>query len=275
MVEMNQAMVGQEEIRKWQRDYEENGFLVVENAVEPELVERMRAVMDRIERDFTADTLPPTLKRNIATERSRTRHQRTGQVDSDVISNVMELPLFDPLFKNLIVHPRVLDILEALFETPEFAFHNYKCICKMPGNNAPFAWHRDLPYLQHTSPDLITCMLCLDEMTVENGATVVCPGTHRIPHEDVKPGDTDMDESEVPEPRVPVVCPAGSAVLFHVSLIHGGGPNLSAAKRRNAISIWSAPGAYPTTPNRYAYQGVMPRSKDPMRQRQIEMTFTP
>ncbi|MES2462569.1 MAG: phytanoyl-CoA dioxygenase family protein, partial [Armatimonadota bacterium] len=196
------SSAGSEEARKWRQDYEENGYLVVENALDLETVGQLREAMDRNERGFTDDTLPASLRRNIATERSRTRHQRTGQVESDAISNVMELPLFDPVFKNLIIHPRVLDILETLFATPEFTFHNYKCICKMPGNQAPFAWHRDLPYLQHTSPDLITCMLCLDDMTVENGATVVCPGTHRIPHDDVKPGDTDMDESEVPNPRV-------------------------------------------------------------------------
>ena len=258
---------------RWRRDYTENGYLVVPDALEPELTARLRDVMDRIEREFAAETLPDALRRNVHTERSRTRTQRTGQVDSDVISNVMELPLFDPVFKNLIVHDRVLDILQALFETPEFAFHNYKCICKMPGNNAPFAWHRDLPYLQHTRPDLITCMLCLDDMTLENGATVVCPGTHRIPHEQVKDTDTDIDEAEVPHPRVAVVCPAGSAVLFHVNLIHGGGPNESHAKRRNAISIWSAPGAYPTTPARYAFQGVMPRSREAARQKQMQMTF--
>ena len=260
---------------KWRTEYERDGYLVVENAVEPELIAQMRTVMDRIENDFTAGTLPGHLRRTVMTERSRTQHQRTGQVDSDVISNVMELPLFDPVFRDLIVHPRVLDILEALFATPEFSFHNYKCICKMPGNNAPFAWHRDLPYLQHTSPDLITCMLCLDGMTVENGATVVCPGTHRISAADVKDSDRDMDEAEIPHPRVTVVCPAGSAVLFHVNLIHGGGPNQSSARRRNAISIWSAPGAYPTTPHRYAYQGVMPRSRDPKRREQIARTFPP
>ena len=270
---MSQTEAPGAEAPQWRRDYAENGFLVVENALEPELAAQMREVMDRIERDFAAGTLPPDLRRNVFTERSRTQHQRTGQVDSDVISNVMELPLFDPVFRDLIVHPRVLDILEVLFATPEFAFHNYKCICKMPGNNAPFAWHRDLPYLQHTSPDLITCMLCLDAMTVENGSTVVCPGTHRIPHEAVKDSDTDMDEADVPFPRVAVVCPAGSAVLFHVNLIHGGGPNLSDTRRRNAISIWSAPGAYPTTPSRYVYQGVMPRSPDPQRRKQIKMTF--
>ena len=265
--------MSESEAQRWRQEYERDGYLVVENAVEPDLVVQMRAVMDRIESDFAAETLPDALRRWVMTERSRTRHQRTGQVDSDVISNVMELPLFDPLFKDLIVHPRVLDILEALFATGEFSFHNYKCICKMPRNNAPFAWHRDLPYLQHTSPDLITCMLCLDDMTVENGATVVCPGTHRIPHADVRDSDRDMDEAQIPHPRAAVVCAAGSAVLFHVNLIHGGGPNESAAKRRNAISIWSAPGAYPTTPHRYAYQGVMPRSRDPQRQKQIALTF--
>ena len=82
-----------------------------------------------------------------------------------------------------------------------------------------------------------------------------------------------MDEVEVPANRVSVTCPAGSAVLFHVNLVHGGGPNLSQSKRRNVIGIWSGPGSYPTTPHRFAYHDVMPRSIDPMRQKQIQMTF--
>lgn len=257
----------------WRRQYEETGYLLVENAVEPEMLQRMRNAVENIEEGFAAGTLAPSLRRFISTERDRTKHQRIGEVDSDAIHNIMEAPLFDPVFRDLIVYPRVLDILEALFATPEFAFHNYKCICKMPGSKAPFQWHRDLPYLQHTSPNLITCMLCLDPMTEENGATVVCPGTHRIPHEEVQRGDVDMAEADVPAERVTLTCPAGSAVLFHVSLIHGGGPNISASKRRNVISIWSGPGAYPTTAARYAYQSVMPRSADPMRQKQTEMTF--
>lgn len=261
------------EPEKWRSDYDETGYLVVENAVEPALLEEMRAAIDRIEKSFYDNTLSQGLRRFVSTERDRTKHQRIGEVDSDTIHNIMEVPLFDPVFKNLIVYPRVLDILEALFGTSEFAFHNYKCICKMPGSKAPFQWHRDLPYLQHTSPNLITCMLCLDPMTEENGATVVCPGSHRIPHEQVKSGDTDMPESEVPENRVTVTCPAGSAVLFHTSIVHGGGPNRTNTKRRNVISIWSGPDAHPTTGARYAYMGVMPRSQDPSRQKQTAMTF--
>lgn len=257
----------------WRQSYAEAGYLVVENAVDPQLLQQMREAIERIEHEHAEDKLPEGLRRWVSSERHRTRQQRIGEVDSDAISVLMELPLFTRIFADLIIYPRVLDILEALFESTEFAFHNYKCIFKMPGSQAPFAWHRDLPYLQHTTPNLITCMLCLDDMTEENGATVVCPGSHLIPHEEVKASDTDMDEAEVPANRVSVICPAGSAVLFHVNLVHGGGPNLSQSKRRNVIGIWSGPGCYPTTPYRFAYHDLMPRSGDPMRQMQIQMSF--
>lgn len=258
---------------EWRARYERDGYLVVEDAVEPSLLAALRDGLEEIEAAFKAGTLPGSLARHISRERDRTRGSLAGQVDSDAISNIMELPLFAPVFRDLIAYPRVLDVLEALFGTPEFHFHNYKCICKMPGNEAPFAWHRDLPYLLHTSPNLITCMLCVDPMTAENGATVVCPGTHRVASEDVRDADRDMPESEVPAQRVTVECPAGSAVLFHVNLIHGGGPNRSTQKRRNVIGIWAGPDAHPTTPARYAYHGVMPRSADPARRQQIRMTF--
>ncbi|MBV9470330.1 MAG: phytanoyl-CoA dioxygenase family protein [Abitibacteriaceae bacterium] len=257
----------------WRQQYDETGYLVVENAVEPGLLQQMREALERIECAVAEDTLSPNLRRWISLERDRAKWVQDVQSDSNAISNIMELPLFGAVFQQLIVYPRVLDILEALFQSTEFAFHNYKCICKMPGGNAAFQWHRDLPYLQHTSPNLLTCMLCIDPMTAENGATVVCPGSHRIPHDEVKDSDTDMPASQVPENRVTVTCPAGSAVVFHVNLIHGGPPNQTQSKRRNVIGIWSGPDAYPTNPHRYVYQGVMPRSTDPIRQKQIQMTF--
>lgn len=261
------------EPEKWLHDYAETGYLVVENVVEPTLLEALRQALEAIEAGVANETLPPSLRSHVVLERDRTRHLHTGVVDSDAISLIMELPLFAPVFRDLILYPRVLDILETLFGSSEFAFHNYKAVYKMPGGAAPFQWHRDLPYLHHTSPNLLTCMLCLDPMTRENGATVMCPGTHRIPYAQVKESDADIPESEVPSPRVTIECPAGSAVLFHVNNIHGGGPNLSQTKRRNIIGIWVGPNCYPTTGNRYAYEFVMPRSQDEQRQRQSKLTF--
>jgi ectoine hydroxylase-related dioxygenase (phytanoyl-CoA dioxygenase family) len=207
----------------WRQRYEESGYLVVENAVDPGLLGEIRDALERIERAVAEDTLSPNLRRWITLERDRI-DRYTDRVASTTISNIMEVPLFDPVFRDVIIYPPVLDILEVLFGSTEFSFHNYKCICKMPGGEAPFQWHRDLPYLEHTSPNLITCMLCIDPMTAENGATVVCPGSHRIPYADVQPDDMDMPEAAVPVKRVTVECPAGSAVLFHINLVHGVAP---------------------------------------------------
>jgi ectoine hydroxylase-related dioxygenase (phytanoyl-CoA dioxygenase family) len=256
----------------WQADYRESGYLVVENVIEPDILREMRAELDRIEQRFAAGELPPSLASYITTDANRSRVYGVGQGGS-TISNIMELAMFAPVFRDSILNPRMLDVLEAIFESSEFAFHNLKAICKMPHNDTPFQWHRDLPYLKHTTSNLITCMLCVDDMTVANGATVVCPGTHRLADEDVADSDRNIPEAEVPQPRVTVECPAGSAVLFHVNIIHGGGPNHSETKRRNAISIWGGPGCLPITRERYAYEFLKPRSADPMYQKQIDMTF--
>ncbi|MBI3941586.1 MAG: phytanoyl-CoA dioxygenase family protein, partial [Chloroflexi bacterium] len=226
---MHNDTTWQPDISGWRQRYEESGYLLVENVVDGGTLDRLRAGLERIERQVAEGSLPENLRRWISLERDRTRSLRAGQVDTGTISNIMELPLFDAVFADFITYPRVLDILEALFGTAEFSFHNYKAICKMPGGQAPFQWHRDLPFLRHTTPNLITCMLCVDPMTAENGATVVCPGSHRIPYDMVQDSDRDMAEEEVPAGRVTVTCPAGSAVLFHVNLVHGGGPNLSQA----------------------------------------------
>ena len=262
---------------RWLADYERDGYLVVEDCLDPAARATLRRAVERITAD--PDHLPPRLKQFLDFERdyvARNPHYNElapPQV-GNALRNIMELPLFEPALADLILYPPLLDVLETLFGTPEFHFHNYKCIVRAPRVSSRFCWHRDWPYLVHTSPNLLTAMLCLDDMTAENGATVVLPGTHRIAPEDVPLTDTDMPPERLPDvPHVMVTCPAGSAVLFHVCIIHGGGPNRSAAPRRNVIGIWGGPDTHPITGDRYAYQGLMPRSRDPARQRQVRMTF--
>jgi ectoine hydroxylase-related dioxygenase (phytanoyl-CoA dioxygenase family) len=197
-----------------------------------------------------------------------------GQI-GNALRNVMELPLMDPAFADFILYEPVLDIVQAVLDTTEFSFHNYKCVVKAPHVSSRFRWHRDLPYLEHSTPNLVTAIVCLDPMTQQNGATVVLPGTHRVPHEQVTDADGDIPDDKLPAgvPHVTVCCPAGSVVLFHVNIIHGGAANRSPIPRRNVIGIWAGPDTYPVTAARYAYQDLMPRSTDPARQRQVAMSF--
>ncbi len=267
----------QHEPERWQADYDRHGYLVVEDCLGPSTLAALRQGIERITAD--PDGLPPHLKRHLDFERDYVRrnphyNELSAEQMGNALRNIMELPLFDPVFADLILYPPLLDVLQALFRSPEFHFHNYKCVVKAPKVSSRFCWHRDLPYLQHSSPNLLTAMLCLDDMTAQNGATVVLPGTHRIPHEQVAASDTDIPEDRLPDlPRITVTCPAGSAALFHVNIIHGGGANRSDRPRRNVIGIWAGPGAYPVTAARYSFQGLMPRSTDPARQRQMRMTF--
>lgn len=263
---------------KWKSDYERDGFLVVENLLDEPTLANLRSGIEKITAD--PDALPSHLRRHVQMERDYVREQPQYNVKSaaevgNAVRNIMELPLFDPLFAEMICYEPLLDVLETLFESPEFHFHNYKCIVKAPKVSSVFRWHRDLPYLQHSTPNLITAMLCLDPMTAENGATVVLPGTHRIPHEQVRPSDVEIMEENLPADaeRATVTCGAGAAVLFHVNIIHGGGGNRSAIPRRNVIGIWAGPDTYPVTAARYAYQGLFPRSMEPARQRQMRMTL--
>ena len=192
----------------------------------------------------------------------------------NAIRNIMELPLFDGLFAQLIIHEPLLDVLEAVFQSTEFSFYNYKCIIKAARVSSTFRWHRDSPYVVCTTTNLITAMLCVDEMTEQNGATVVLPGSHRISEARISGADRDIQPEDLPDIKpVTVTCPAGSAVLFHTHIIHGGGPNRSDGPRRNIIGIWTGPQTLPVGPDRYAYQGLMPRSRDPQRRRQLQMTF--
>lgn len=257
----------------WRQAYSADGYLVVEEAVDAATLAGLRTVIERIAAQVVDGSLPAHLRRHVALERDRTRGSRAGETDGDAVSNIMELPLFDPLCARFITYPRLLTILTALFGTTEFAFHNYKCICKMPHNRAPFQWHRDLPYLAHTGPDLLTAMVCLDPMTADNGATVVFPGSHHGAPTQPDPADTDIPAERLPGNPVTVECPAGSAVLFHVNLIHGGPANRTDQPRRNVIGIWSGPDTWPTYPHRFAYQGVMPASLEPARRLQTRLAF--
>lgn len=263
--------------QRWKADYERDGYVVVPDAVDPTTLSQLRTGVGKITSNPHA--LPPHLREQLDFERNYVKNrpdmnELTSEQVGDAVRNIMELPAFGPEFAELIAYPPVLDVLETLFGTSEFSFHNYKCIIKSARVSSRFVWHRDLPYLEHSTPNLITAMICLDEMTAANGATVVMPGTHRVPHESVTDADTDIPEEKLPPgERMTVCCPAGSLVLFHVNIIHGGGANRTDHPRRNVISIWAGPDTYPTTAARYVYQDLMPRSTDPARHRQMRMTF--
>jgi ectoine hydroxylase-related dioxygenase (phytanoyl-CoA dioxygenase family) len=182
------------------------------------------------------------------------------------------------MFAELICYPQLVDILETLFGSPEFSFTYMVGRPKAArvGNGISNGnFHRDTPFEDTTSANTVIALLCLDDMAGTNGATSFIRGSHKISDAeaaDQRWREVSADRLDLGE-RVDVRCPSGTGVFFSSKLLHAAGHNRSDHPRRTILSEWAGPGVLPTSPVRYAYQGLRPGSKDPLYQKQIQMTF--
>ena len=72
---------------------------------------------------------------------------------------------------------RALDALTELI-APNLKFHHCKINAKLPGAATQVKFHQDFLYEPHTNHDLVTVLFFLDEVTEQNGALEVVPGSH-------------------------------------------------------------------------------------------------
>lgn len=119
-------------------------------------------------------------------------------------------------------HPRVLALLDAMM-TPNYLLSQAQVINILAGEAAQLIHYDDLFYrAPRPRPPLgMATVFAIDDFTETNGATLVVPGSHLW----------DAERAPAPGEAIPVVMPAGSAVLFQGTLWHGGGANSSPAPR--------------------------------------------
>jgi hypothetical protein len=117
----------------------------------------------------------------------------------------------------LVDHPRVLALLDRLL-LPSYLLSQLQVINILPEEAAQLLHPDDAIYpLPRPRPSLSAATVwAIDAFTVDNGATVVLPGSHlwdagRMPSAD--------------DARQTAVMPAGSCVFFLGTLWHGGGAN--------------------------------------------------
>lgn len=151
--------------------------------------------------------------------------------------NTVRLPLaHDPLFLELATNDRILDICSRLISG--YSVLNQQNGIINPPNARLYnqgAWHRDLPYQHFVSsrPLAINALFCLDAFTIENGATMVLPASHR---QESFPSD-----SFVTTQALPVAAPAGSFIVLDCMVFHSGGVNTTAKPRRAVNHVYSIP----------------------------------
>jgi ectoine hydroxylase-related dioxygenase (phytanoyl-CoA dioxygenase family) len=100
------------------------------------------------------------------------------------------------------------------------------------GDDIVMSRHLQRPH----APMMVTSMWALTDFTDDNGGTRYVPGSHLWPSTPSSPDrPAEVDER-------PLEMAAGSVMIFHGSLWHGGGPNTTAAEWRLGVNVQYCPG---------------------------------
>ncbi|MDG1430450.1 MAG: phytanoyl-CoA dioxygenase family protein, partial [Paracoccaceae bacterium] len=154
-----------------------DGVLVVENAMTAEELAPLKAEFASwVEESRNhADDYGHTLD-----GRPRFDLQPGHSAESPALRRVQSPEEVSEVFANAMRNARVVDYCAELLG-PNLRFHHGKVNSKLPGSATQVKWHQDFPFQPMTNDDLITCLLFVDEVTLENGPLEVLPGTHKGP----------------------------------------------------------------------------------------------
>jgi phytanoyl-CoA hydroxylase len=228
-----------------------DGVLVVENAVKiDELVSIKAAFANWVKESRSKNSdYGETLD-----GRPRFDLQPGHSSDAPGLRRVQSPEEVSDVFAGIMRNAATVDFCAELIG-PSIRFHHGKINSKLPGTATQVKWHQDFPFEPMTNDDMITALLFMDDVTLDNGPLEVLPGTHKGPihshwHDGVFRGavhDTVIDAQR--DKIVKCVGKAGSVCLMHANLLHGSAPNLSDQPRTLYITTYYAEDSIELSPN--------------------------
>ncbi|MEW4489425.1 phytanoyl-CoA dioxygenase family protein [Thalassoglobus sp. JC818] len=164
------------------------------------------------------------------------REDGTGAVVTLAVRNELSDDYYSAIARSHRIVSRMTEFLGD-----EVYHYHHKLILKEPRVGGAWEWHQDYGYWYNNGcllPDMGSCLIAIDDATVENGCLQVLRGSHHIGRIDHGPiGDqtgADLERVAVAKERfetVPVELSAGSAVFFHANLLHRSDRNTSEKPR--------------------------------------------
>jgi ectoine hydroxylase-related dioxygenase (phytanoyl-CoA dioxygenase family) len=180
-----------------------DGFTIVENAIAPDLVDKLNVALGRLERDLDAK---PAMN---SFEGHRT-------------VRIYNLLIHGEPFDQVPIHDMVLPIVEGVLDEGCLV-SSLSSIAIDPGETAQPIHADDMVIPLDKPHRAIVCnsMWALSDFTAANGATRVAPGTHRGPNP-VYGAECETIAAEMAR---------GSVLIWDGALWHGGGANTTQTRR--------------------------------------------
>ena len=209
-------------IEKHLKAIDQDGYTIVENAMEPDLVRELRDEVRRAEKVALGDRSARELAATLAQLRTN------GLLSQEA-------------FQRIPIHPNVLPIVEGVVGEGCLLSAD-AALDALPGMRR-LALHPDDALYGMARPHtalMCTAMWALTDFTSENGATIFTPGSHRFP--DTPDFSKDPSEFET----VPAEMAAGSVLIFDGQLWHTSGENTTKDEWRLGLQLsycvgWDSP----------------------------------
>ena len=233
-------------------DFNRDGYVMLENTISAEQVKQLTNALDswveesRNHQGAYGNTIDHRPRFDVQPETHSADHPALRRVASPVE--------IDQDYWDVAQNNAALDLTAAIF-SPNIKFYASKVNLKLPGSKTEVKYHQDFPFDPHTNMDMMTVLIFLDDVTMENGPLQLVPGSHRGPlhslWQDGKFTGAVAPEIEQDAIKQSVACTgkAGDACLMHSAVLHGSSSNLSQDPRRLFIVTYVAEDAQPFVAN--------------------------
>ena len=221
-------------------EFRTRGYLKLGRLLDDAAVELLRREYDR---EFNLARSGASSFRNLAID--DTDDVAAKNEAEEQMLQIMQMCERNLHFRRLLYHEPILDCVEDLIGPNIQLFHD-QALYKPAHHGGPVFWHQDNAYWQCVPATLVSCWLTLDDVSVDNGAMQVIPGSHlqALDHDRSASTNALLDNAErVDSSRaVAIELPAGGAMLHHCQTFHYTASNKTARERRAFAIHFMTPG---------------------------------
>jgi len=217
------------------RFFYENGYWLGPKVLDDARIERLRTAMDNVYNGIYETGMPPWS----SSWKPGDNPLALRKTDNAHWSN-LEL-------RALALDENIGAMAAQLAGTDQIRLWHDQLLYKPGGGKSTgnVGWHQDYYYWQCCdNPNMLTAWVALDDVTVENGAMMVVPRSHRwgmMPESDFFNTDIENLQEKISIPagekfeNVPCVLKKGHLSFHHCLTIHGSGANVTSNPRRSMV----------------------------------------